>query len=175
MRLIELTHAYDLVYKWFDSLKSKGHYITGYVIMPNHVHVMIGFGNTSNSINTVVGNGKRFIAYGIVERLQTTGQFDILTQLKNAVTTTNSSKGSLHKVFEQSFDIKECRSMAFVNQKLTYIHNNPLAKKWSLARDTISYAHSSARFYETGEQGTYPVTNFIDILDKDWGNQVDLP
>jgi hypothetical protein len=33
--LIELTKNYDVVYKWFDYLKSKGHYITGYIIMPN--------------------------------------------------------------------------------------------------------------------------------------------
>ncbi|MGH2553046.1 MAG: transposase, partial [Chitinophagaceae bacterium] len=44
--LIKLTNSYDLIYKWFDHLKSKGHYITGYVIMPNHVHALIAFRNT---------------------------------------------------------------------------------------------------------------------------------
>ncbi len=41
--LFEITHSYDVVYKWFDYLKSKGHYICRYVIMPNHVHAIIGF------------------------------------------------------------------------------------------------------------------------------------
>ncbi len=62
MQLIELSDSYDLLYKWFDHLKGKGHKINGYVIMPNHVHVLISFINTNQSINTIVGNGKRFIA-----------------------------------------------------------------------------------------------------------------
>ncbi len=39
--LIDKTNGYDIVYKWFDHLKSKGHNINGYVIMPNHVHALI--------------------------------------------------------------------------------------------------------------------------------------
>ena len=68
--LIEITNSYDLVYNWFDHLKSNGHYIAGYVIMPNHVHALIAFRNTGQSINTIVGNGKRFIAYEIIKRLK---------------------------------------------------------------------------------------------------------
>ncbi len=68
--LFELTESYDAVYKWFDYLKAKGHYITGYVILPNHLHVLIGFKALTQSINTVVSNGKRFIAYKIVKRLK---------------------------------------------------------------------------------------------------------
>ena len=29
-RLFELTHSFDVVYKWLDYLKSKGHFINGY-------------------------------------------------------------------------------------------------------------------------------------------------
>jgi len=45
--LIAQKNCYDLVYKWFNHLKRKGHYITGFVIMPNHVHALIGFRKTS--------------------------------------------------------------------------------------------------------------------------------
>ena len=41
--LIDLTNGYDLVYNWFNVLKKKGHYILGYVIMPNHVHSLLAF------------------------------------------------------------------------------------------------------------------------------------
>ena len=40
--------------------------------MPNHVHALISFKATEQSINTIVGNGKRFIAYEIVKRLSGT-------------------------------------------------------------------------------------------------------
>ena len=39
--LIQLTKAYDSVYKWFDTLVRNGHFISGYVIMPNHFHGII--------------------------------------------------------------------------------------------------------------------------------------
>jgi len=69
LHLFEMTHSYDAVYKWFDYLKMKGHFITGYVIMPNHLHGLVGFSNTSKSINRIIGDGKRFLSYEIVERL----------------------------------------------------------------------------------------------------------
>ena len=38
--------------------------------MPNHLHALIDFGNSRKNINTIVSNGKRFMAYEIVKRLQ---------------------------------------------------------------------------------------------------------
>jgi hypothetical protein len=38
--------------------------------MPNHLHALIGFQNTGKSINTIIGNAKRFVAYDIVGRLE---------------------------------------------------------------------------------------------------------
>jgi REP element-mobilizing transposase RayT len=61
LHLFDICQSYGVVYNWFDYLKSQGHYIVGYVIMPNHVHVIIGFANTGISINKAVGNGKRFL------------------------------------------------------------------------------------------------------------------
>ncbi|MBI1781398.1 MAG: hypothetical protein HYR66_08510 [Sphingobacteriales bacterium] len=59
--LIDIVNGYHIVYNWFDYLKKQGHFISGYVIMPNHLHVMIGFSNTKQTINTIIGNGKRLI------------------------------------------------------------------------------------------------------------------
>ena len=38
--------------------------------MPSHAHAIIAFSNTGKSINTIVSNVKRFIAYDLVDRLQ---------------------------------------------------------------------------------------------------------
>ncbi|MEO6453257.1 MAG: hypothetical protein ABIN97_04255 [Ginsengibacter sp.] len=59
--LIHRTNGDDIVYKWFDHLKSKGLKINGFVIMPNHVHALISFFSGDQTINTIVGNGKRFM------------------------------------------------------------------------------------------------------------------
>jgi len=167
MPLIELTNSYDLVYKWFDYLKTKGHYITGYVIMPNHVHALIGFQNTGKSINKIVGDGKRFMAYEIVNRFQVMFELEILDQLSAAVELTDRLRGKKHEVWEDSFDWKDCRSHFFMNQKLDYMHGNPCTSKWNLALSPGEYLHSSARFYIYGEQGVYIVTNVNELDDVD--------
>ena len=60
--LTHKTNRHDIVYNWFDHLKAQGHYINGYVIMPKHVLAFINFVNTGQNVNTIVGNGKRFMA-----------------------------------------------------------------------------------------------------------------
>ncbi|MGN6494670.1 MAG: hypothetical protein ACTHLE_21950 [Agriterribacter sp.] len=67
-----------MAYKWFDYLKSRGNYIVGYTIMPNHVHAIIGFVNTGKPINTVVGNAKRFMAYELISLLRERHQLDYI-------------------------------------------------------------------------------------------------
>jgi len=146
--LIEITQSYDLIYNWFDVLIKNNHQITGYVIMPNHIHAMIGLKNSPQAINTIVSNGKRFIAYEIIKRLKKMDRQDILIQLEANVTNWEKSKGQIHRVFEHSFDVKACESTWFIEQKLNYIHSNPCSKKWNLADSPIDYSHSSMKFYE---------------------------
>ena len=130
--------------------------------MPNHIHALIAYTPRQKSINTIIGNGKRFLAYGIVERLKEQQHTELLKQLAEGVWPSDRRKGKLHEVFEPSFECKFCYSQKFVNQKLSYIHNNPVSKKWMLAPNAIEYVHSSARFYETGLQGIYPVTHHME-------------
>ena len=166
--LFELSNGYDSVYKWFDHLKDKGHFIIGYVIMPNHLHALIGFRNTSGkSINSIVGNGKRFMAYDIVTKLQEKKEVELLAQLTSFVNSTDKQKGKLHEVFEPSFDGKECYTDDFIEQKLSYMHENPCRGKWKLVKQSWEYQHSSAKFYFTGEQGFYPVISYMELKDVD--------
>lgn len=158
--LFETTNSYGLVYKWFGYLEAQGHFICGYVIMPNHLHVLLALRQANNTINTLVSNGKRFMAYELVKRLQAQTHRALLQQLAEAVSPSDARRGKHHQVFESSFDAKECRHDRIVEQKLQYMHNNPCSGKWSLAPDPIGYLHSSAQFYFTCEQGIYNVTNY---------------
>ena len=165
--LVEQVMGYDIIYKWFDHLKQKGHFITGYVIMPNHFHALIAFRNTGQSINTIVGNGKRFMAYEIVKRLEQQGATRLLHNLHLVVEAKDKERNKKHEVWEDSFDWKECRTNSFIRQKLDYIHNNPCRGKWNLAEDDSTYEHSSARFYLGDGQSTYPVIDFLELDDID--------
>lgn len=164
--LFSFCNAYDVVYKWFDILKANGHYIIGYVIMPHHVHAVIAFSNTGKSINTVVSNGKRFMAYDLVERLAQQNQINVLSRLQQRLNNTEKKEGKLHHVFETSFDWKECRTEKFIEQKLNYLHWNP-CKGNKLVESPQQYMHSSAKFYTAGKQGVYPVLSFTELRDID--------
>jgi REP element-mobilizing transposase RayT len=65
-----------MVYSWFQILK-KGYNaaVIAYVIMPNHLHVIIHFHNEHLNLNLIMANGKRFMpagsrAYEIINRLE---------------------------------------------------------------------------------------------------------
>ncbi|MEX2232449.1 MAG: hypothetical protein WD824_09830 [Cyclobacteriaceae bacterium] len=168
LRLFELTNGYYAIYKWFDVLKKQGHYITGYVIMPNHFHGLLAFRNTQGlPINNIIGNGKRFIAYEIIKQLEKLNEQDILPKLGESVKQKDMLRGKLHEVFEPSFDWKECETEKFIEQKLNYIHNNPCSGKWNLAENPWDYIHSSAQFYINGIQGIYEVLHYQELDDID--------
>ncbi len=163
--LFQQAEGYDAVYKWFDYLKEQRHHIAAYVIMPSHVHALIAFSSCPRSINSLIANGKRFMAYDLVHRLQVQENKTILEKLASWVNKTDRYKHKLHEVFEPSFDRKECRTLRFTQQKVEYIHQNPC--KAGLARLPEDYLHSSARYYYTGEQGVYPVITYMELQDID--------
>src|SRR5678815_3775154 len=112
--LIDKTDGYDIVYKWFDHLKSKRHKINGFVIMPNHIHALISFVATQQSINTIIGNGKRFMAYEIINRLKARGEKDLLLTLQSNIEVKRRINKKLHDVWKLSFDWKYCDSLSFI-------------------------------------------------------------
>jgi putative transposase len=162
--LFELTNTYDIIYKWFSILKERYNAdIITYVIMPNHLHVIIHFSKEDFNLNAVIANGKRFIAYEIINRLEKAENVQLLNHLKNLVTSREKNKGQLHKVFIGSFDAKAIYSKQFLLQKINYIHNNPVSGKWMLAKDFVEYEHSSAAFYELQLSKHYTPFHYLDL------------
>jgi hypothetical protein len=53
------------------------------------------------------------------------------------------------------------------DKKLDYIHDNPCKGVWNLAMNAIDYPHSSAKYYQTGEQGIYAITSYTYLEDID--------
>ena len=166
LSLIEYSNGYDIAYRWFDYLKTQGHNVTGYVIMPNHLHALIFFTSTTKGINKIVGDGKRFMAYEMIKRLKEKGFNEIREKLQKAVSGTGRQRGKKHEVWEESFDWKFCETEKFANQKLSYLHNNPCSGKWRLAADPIKYPHSSARFYISGKHVGYEVMDIEKLFSE---------
>ena len=131
--------------------------------MPNHLHCLLYLPEGAKTIDKIVGNGKRFMAYEMIDRLKEVNNRNLLLFLENGVTSVERKKGKLHQAFQPSFDAKPCYSEWFIEQKLDYMHHNPVSGKWNLVEDYTDYIHSSAGFYECGRKGLIDVTHYKDV------------
>ncbi|HTD99074.1 MAG TPA: hypothetical protein VK668_07285 [Mucilaginibacter sp.] len=159
--LFKITQSYELVYNWLKLADSKYKVKTfAFVIMPNHVHLLLNLNDNQSNLNTMIGNAKRFMAYELIKQLELNGNYALLNTLANGCSEKERAKGQKHKVFEPSFDAKPVYTLDFLYQKLDYIHHNPVNGKWNLCDEFTDYVHSSAAFYELGK--LHP---FVDIVD----------
>ena len=157
--LLEEANAYEAVYTWFEHLQKTDCLILGYVIMPNHIHTLLFPTNPDKPLNRLVREGKRFMAYAIVRKLKTLEKHSLLQQLREGVQANERKKGKKHQVFRLSFDARLCFTEKMLEQKLDYIHHNPVSGKWNLVDDFTRYLHSSAAYYELGSPNRY-VTHY---------------
>ncbi len=93
--------------------------------MPNHVHALLYFPQMPKSLNSLIGNAKRFLAYEIIKQLEQKKENQLLDILHGGVKKREAKKGQIHKVFKENFDAKDSHSSEFIFQKLVYIHKNP--------------------------------------------------
>lgn len=114
LHLFSLTNSFDLVYKWFNYLQQSKIRTTAFVIMPNHVHVILFFPEENYDLNKIISNAKRFMAYEIVARLKQQCNQNILQELAVGISDAEKRKGQLHKVFENSFDAKPVYNRSFL-------------------------------------------------------------
>jgi REP element-mobilizing transposase RayT len=149
--LIEQAKAYNSVYRWFEYLKRDECKLIGYVIMPNHFHVMLFPTHEGTSINQMIGECKRFMAYDIVSTLKKQGKEELLRVLRAGVRPGEKLIRKNHQIFKTSFYYKPCYDEKAVEDQLDYIHHNPVQGKWNLVDDFVDYHHSSAKFYEINE------------------------
>ncbi len=118
--------------------------------MPNHFHIILYQNIHSVSLNKLLANGKRFMAYEIVDRLKMMGNDRMLKFLEISVSPNEKIKKKKHQVFIPSFDAKICDSIEMIERVLDYIHYNPVSGKWNLTDSYLDYPHSSAKWYDEG-------------------------
>ncbi len=131
--------------------------IYAFVIMPNHIHLIWEL-NKTNGKETAKGSFLKFTAHEFKKRLKAK---DGLEDYK--VQAVNKS----YEFWQRDSLAIEIWSRSVAEQKLNYIHNNPVSGKWQLSKDDISYNFSSARFYEYGIDDFGFLNNLYKIFDGD--------
>jgi putative transposase len=132
-----------------DSLQycrdKKGLRLHGYVIMPNHVHSIVSA--TDGNLASIIRDYKRHTSWKILELLGETRNRRLLKYF-HAVAK-REERGNEHKIWQSGSHPILIESDGFFEQKLQYLHNNPVVKGY--VERPEDWKFSSARNYELGD------------------------
>jgi len=129
-----------------NSLKHLAHkkliQVYGYVIMPNHFHLLWNI-LENNGKESPAGSLAKFTAHQFKKILK---DIDI-NLLHQFMSEKNDFKYQFWKAYPLAIPLS---TITIVEQKLDYIHNNPVQEKWQLSLLPENYRWSNASFYENG-------------------------
>jgi REP element-mobilizing transposase RayT len=130
-------------------------HIYGYVIMPNHIHVLWEQ-LKMNGKETPKESFEKYTGHMFLKQLRRTGE--------NLRDYTTAQKDRNYIFWQRDPLAILIRDKNMAAEKLDYMHNNPLQPHWQLCNDPIEYRFSSARFYETNEDEFKMLTHYTDKL-----------
>jgi putative transposase len=117
--------------------------VYAFVIMPNHIHLIWEM-LAKNGKESPHASFMKYTAHRFLEDLRLYHP-KVLPYFE-----VEEKKERKHQFWQRNSLPIVLYSPAVFDQKLQYIHRNPVAKKWSLVEDYVDYPYSSARFYELG-------------------------
>jgi len=119
--------------------------VYAYVIMDNHIHMVLSDENLTNIMRAFKG----FTAQEIVSQLKLDNKAWFLNQF--GFHKLKHKTYSEHQVWQESFHPQQILSTEMLHQKIDYIHFNPV--KRGFVSKPEHWKYSSASFYYSGEEG----------------------
>jgi REP element-mobilizing transposase RayT len=130
-----------------------------FVVMPDHAHWIVKpLGQCT--ISAVLQTFGSYTAHTIVDQLAEDGSADLLAYFAQRW---DRDTGKNHQIW-LPLEARNVYSAAVLRQKMEYIHNNPIAKRWSLVEDRAEYVYSTACFYDRGIAPIIPVDDVSEWL-----------
>ena len=170
----------NMVYFWTDTIKDWKHLLKqdkykqvivdslrelvnrekivvyAFVIMPNHIHLIWKLIDR-NGKEMAHASFNKFTAHQIIEDL-TKHHYKVLSLFEVA------EMERKHRIWQSDPLAILMDTRQKVEQKINYIHNNPLNERWNLADRPENYYWSSANFYETNKDDFGLLTNFNEMF-----------
>jgi putative transposase len=143
-----------------ESLKfcilNKGLRVHAWCLMSSHVHLIISASEPEKvNLSDILRDLKKFTASQIIKEIETTNESRkewLLDKFRFAAS--KNSRNSTFQFWQQNNHAEELISNKFIDQKLRYIHQNPVQEGW--VEEPWHYLYSSARDYD-GLPGMVPV------------------
>lgn len=126
--------------------KNKGLEVCAYCIMPSHVHLIIGR-NGDPALEGIVWDIKKYTTTKIIEAIRNNPQEsrrDLLLWLFERAGT-NNANNTRYQFWQQKYHPIELATNEMIDQRLDYIHNNPVEAGIVLSPE--HYVYSSAMNY----------------------------
>jgi REP element-mobilizing transposase RayT len=137
---------------WLNSLnhcrENKGLIIYGYVIMSNHVHLLIQA--KEENLSDILRDFKKFTSQTIIRTLEENKNESRRNRMLWLFKETDENKKVSYQFWQPDNHPELCYQLNFMWQKLEYIHNNPV--KAGLVYKAEEYVFSSAADYVFGRQ-----------------------
>jgi REP element-mobilizing transposase RayT len=134
-------------------VKEKQVFVYGFVIMPNHMHLIWQI-RDGHEREKVQRDFLKYTAQMMIRDLETNHP-KVLEHFKV------NAKDRTYQIWERNPLTIDLYSEKVLLQKLNYIHQNPLQEKWKLAEVEEDYAYSSAEFYQEGKSNWDFLTHYL--------------
>ncbi|MFB9845488.1 REP-associated tyrosine transposase [Mucilaginibacter ginsenosidivorans] len=142
------------------SIENKGLIVHAWVIMPNHVHLVIS-AQPGNDLSGIMRDVKKFTSRMIIKAIEESSKESrkhwMLWLFKSAAA--KNSNNNENQFWQQDNHPIELRIKEMMDQRLDYLHNNPV--KAGLVWEPADYKYSSAIDYYRQENGLLPVVLLV--------------
>jgi putative transposase len=128
---------------WRNLIARKKITLYAFAIMPNHLHAVWEMID-KNGKEMPYGSFNKFTSHQFLERVRANSS-DLIVYYKEY-----HDAERKHRFWQRDPLAIVMDSKDKVEQKIRYIHLNPLQEQWNLVNRPEDYKWSSARFYETG-------------------------
>ena len=141
-------------------MKHKGLVIYAFVIMSNHVHLLTE--SKTEDLSGTIRDFKKYTSKKFIEVIESGGESRakwMLELFKKAALTHNHNKN--YQIWTRDNHAELIYTEKFIDQKLDYIHENPVRVEWVQHPEDYLYSSASNYINDSG------VLN-VDVLYKRW-------
>lgn len=130
-----------------------------FTLLPDHLHIIIKpLGEFRPE--AIIQRFASYTSHEILKQLRKDGNKQLLEFFRKCAEEKNDRK---HQIWQEAL-AKNVFSEKFLFEKMEYIHNNAVYKRWMLVENRSDYPYSSACYYDRGEEPIIPVDDVREYL-----------
>lgn len=140
------------------SIENRSLRIFAYVIMSTHIHLIVFDAQFDNQrLQKTINEFRKFTGNALLKQIKKDDQ----SILEKFIETHRTDRE--HRIWAVGFHPIGIENEKMLVQKINYIHENPV--KAGLTDNPLNWKYSSAKSWETGEEGPLPIHHYLDVGD----------